>query len=197
MSFELNRKQIVHLLNDRYPGGIGCEIGVLQGEFSKHLLQNWNCKTLCLVDCWEDHPNDYDELFHDHHTNYNVMLNNLKPFKERYQICRGYSDKIVHMFQDEMFDFIYVDANHSYEGCKKDLEIYWNKLKPGGILMGDDYHLLDIETLNFGNRESVTFGVTKAVKEFAKEKHKMVDIRYQADWTYSNMMPARNFIIQK
>jgi len=39
MSFQLNRKQIVHLLNDTYPRGIACEIDVLQGEFSKHLLQ--------------------------------------------------------------------------------------------------------------------------------------------------------------
>ena len=61
--FEKKRTDIVHFLNERYPNGIGCEVGVLRGEFSKHLLSNWNCKKLYLVDCWEDHHEDYDELF--------------------------------------------------------------------------------------------------------------------------------------
>lgn len=189
------------MLNERYPNGVGCEIGVLRGEFSKHLLEHWNCKQLHLVDCWEDHPEDYDETFHNHKTNYQIMLDNLNSHKGRYEVCRGYSNIVVESFEDSFFDFIYVDANHSYEGCKQDLEAYWKKLKPGGLLMGDDYHLKDVETLTFGNRPPVTFGVTKAVKEFAKSKHRLVDIRYQADWVYrganGQMIPARNYLIQK
>jgi hypothetical protein len=195
--FQVNRREIVHFLNERFPDGIGCEVGVLRGEFSKHLLDNWNCKKLYLVDCWEDHPDDYDETFHDHKTNYTTMKKNLTPFEGRFEVCKGYSDQIVDDFKKDMFDFIYVDANHSYEGCKKDLDLYWEKLKPGGILMGDDYHLEDIEELTFGDNV-VKFGVTKAVKDFAKEKNKIVDIRYEADWVYGKWrMPARNFVIQK
>ncbi len=36
-------------------------------------------------------------------------------------------------------DIIYVDAAHEYEPVKSDLEAYWNILKPGGIMFGDDY----------------------------------------------------------
>lgn len=194
--FEKKRTDIIHFLNERYPNGIGCEVGVLRGEFSKHLLSNWNCKTLYLVDCWEDHHEDYDELFHDHNTNFKIMNQNLLPFHDRIQICKGYSDKIVHNFNDEMFDFIYIDANHSYEGCKLDLDLYWNKLKKGGIIMGDDYHINDIDELQF-NGNKVVFGVTKAVKEFAKEHNKIFDISYTADWYYPSLFPARNFVIQK
>jgi predicted O-methyltransferase YrrM len=194
--FEKKRTDIIHFLNERYPNGIGCEVGVLRGEFSKHLLSNWNCKKLYLVDCWEDHPEDYDELFHDHNTNFQIMNQNLLPFHDRIQICKGYSDKIVHNFNDEMFDFIYIDANHSYEGCKLDLDLYWKKLKKGGIIMGDDYHINDIDELQF-NGNKVVFGVTKAVKEFTKEHNKIFDISYIADWYYPSLFPARNFVIQK
>jgi predicted O-methyltransferase YrrM len=195
-SFEKNRAHIVSLLNERYPNGLGCEVGVLRGEFSKHLLSNWNCKKLYLVDCWEEHPTDYDEIFHNHQNNFKIMQQTLLPFSSRYEICKGYSDKIVHSFQEEMFDFIYIDANHSYQGCKLDLDLYWSKLKKGGILMGDDYHLNDIEDLSF-NDTNVTFGVTKAVREFCKEKHRIFDTSYTADWVYPSHMPARNFVIQK
>lgn len=195
MLFEKNRRDIVSFLNERYPNGVGCEVGVLRGEFSEHLLTNWNCKRLYLVDAWQEHT-DYDETFHDHKSNFMIMQSNLKPFNSRVQICKGNSCNVVQTFDDEFFDFIYIDANHSYEGCKLDLDLYWNKLKKGGILMGDDYHLKEIETLSFnGNR--VTFGVTKAVHDFVREHNKIFDISYTADWTYENGIPARNFVIQK
>jgi hypothetical protein len=196
VSYEHNRKEIVHFLNERYPHGTGCEVGVLKGEFSKHLLSNWNCKKLHLVDCWENHPTDYDENFHNHDNNYICMKNNLQEFDHRIEICKGFSDQVVQRFPDECFDFIYIDANHSYEGCKKDMDCYWRTLKTGGIMMGDDYHLQDIEDLSF-NGNKVRFGVKKAVLEFAKTHNKIVDISYTADWVYPNYMPARNFIIQK
>ena len=196
MSFEKNRREITQLLNERYTNGIGCEIGVLRGDFSEHLLTNWKCKTLYLVDCWTEHS-DYDETFHNHEDNYTIMKNKLEPFKERINICRGYSHQVVNHFSDSFFDFIYIDANHSYEGCKMDLDIYWSKLKDGGIIMGDDYHLSDVEHLNFGWNQ-VTFGVTKAVKEFVGEKNRIYDISYTADWRYNNPeICARNFVIQK
>lgn len=195
MSFEKNRREVVSLLNEYVPNGVGCEIGVLRGEFTKFLLENWTCKHMYLVDLWEEYDG-YDEKFHNHNLNYEIMERNLKPYKHRITVCKGYSDKVVSQFPNNMFDFVYVDANHSYEGCKSDINLYWDKLKSGGLLMGDDYHLNDVETLNFNNVQSV-FGVTKAVKEFAKEKKLIYDISYEADWMYDTKRRGRNFLIQK
>ncbi len=36
------------------------------------------------------------------------------------------------------FDVVYIDGDHSYEGCKSDLEWGRDLVRPGGILCGDD-----------------------------------------------------------
>ncbi len=36
-------------------------------------------------------------------------------------------------------DFLYIDADHSYEGCLADLERWWPYVRQGGVLAGDDY----------------------------------------------------------
>jgi Methyltransferase domain len=35
---------------------------------------------------------------------------------------------------------IHVDAAHEYEEVLRDVEEYWKLLRPGGFLIGDDYH---------------------------------------------------------
>lgn len=36
-------------------------------------------------------------------------------------------------------DYLYVDADHTYEGCTRDLELWWPFVKVGGLVAGDDY----------------------------------------------------------
>jgi predicted O-methyltransferase YrrM len=44
------------------------------------------------------------------------------------------------MFKDNYFDFVFIDASHDYANVKSDIETWMPKVKPGGILGGDDYH---------------------------------------------------------
>ncbi len=39
----------------------------------------------------------------------------------------------------EPIDFLYIDADHSYEGVKADLEAWVPHVRPGGLILGDDY----------------------------------------------------------
>jgi predicted O-methyltransferase YrrM len=41
---------------------------------------------------------------------------------------------VVHSDIDGQFDALFIDGNHSYEYVKKDLENYWDKVRPGGIV---------------------------------------------------------------
>ena len=196
-SYEKPRQDITDYLSKHFSEGVACEVGVCRGEFSKHLLQNWNCKKLYLVDFW-DHTESYREGFHKQNENYEKMISNLEPFKDRIVVCRGESAKIAKTFEDEMFDFIYIDADHSYEACKLDLESYWPKLKQGGIMMGDDYTLTPNEKMDFPQCPGdLYFGVNQAVNEFADKHKKIINLEYTGDWVYANGVKSRNFIIQK
>ena len=50
-------------------------------------------------------------------------------------------DNILDLFEDETFDFIYVDGYaHTGENEGQTLHDWWPKLKRGGMFTGDDYH---------------------------------------------------------
>jgi len=48
-------------------------------------------------------------------------------------------DRASRLFADESIDFVFVDANHTKESVRQDLEAWWPKIKPGGTLAGHDY----------------------------------------------------------
>lgn len=50
-----------------------------------------------------------------------------------------YSYEVDDKFSNREFDFLYIDAEHTYESVKKDLELYTPKVKRGGIIGGHDY----------------------------------------------------------
>jgi predicted O-methyltransferase YrrM len=58
---------------------------------------------------------------------------------ETVSIHRACSSAVVQHFEDNYFDWIYIDGNHSYEYVKADLESFLPKIKSGGYLTGDDY----------------------------------------------------------
>jgi len=40
---------------------------------------------------------------------------------------------------DESVDFCFIDGDHAYESVKKDIEIWWKKIKKNGIMGGHDF----------------------------------------------------------
>jgi len=59
-------------------------------------------------------------------------------------------------WKGSLIDYLYVDADHSYEGCKADLVAWWPHLRVGGLIAGDDY-------------DDPRHGVTRAWDEFEVE----------------------------
>lgn len=49
---------------------------------------------------------------------------------------RGFTEEVATFIMDGAFDIILIDADHSYEGCKRDIELYKNKAK---IIIFHDY----------------------------------------------------------
>jgi hypothetical protein len=50
------------------------------------------------------------------------------------------SVEAARLFADGSLDLVFIDAGHSFEDVKQDIQAWLPKVKPGGILGGDDYH---------------------------------------------------------
>ena len=55
------------------------------------------------------------------------------------ELIRDYSYNVADRFDDNSFDFIYIDGAHDYLSVKKDIELFAPKLKTFGMLAGHDY----------------------------------------------------------
>lgn len=42
-------------------------------------------------------------------------------------------------FEDNSCDMVFIDGDHSFEGCSRDIDAWLPKVKPGGFLAGHDY----------------------------------------------------------
>jgi hypothetical protein len=61
-------------------------------------------------------------------------------FADRVHVMRGDSLQAVERFADRSLDFVYIDADHSFEGCRRDILAWAPKVKVGGVLAGHDYY---------------------------------------------------------
>ena len=54
-------------------------------------------------------------------------------------LIKGNSHTELLKFEDESIDVLFIDGGHEYSVVKKDIEIGWKKVIPGGYICGDDY----------------------------------------------------------
>lgn len=159
------RDVIGHLFNAReYKKGV--EIGVQKGLFSETIRSAWKGK-LHLVDNWKFIPDSKDisnVSILEQNKLYLSVVNKFMDDREMV-IHRMDSIEAALMFPDDYFDWIYIDADHSFEGCSDDLKAWWPKLRKGGLFAGHDY--MDGEVYLGAFHFSV--GVKSAVEKFVLE----------------------------
>jgi|GEM_PF-1789190 len=171
-----NRLQFGKLFSKMQFKGNGAEIGVQRGDFSAVIRDTWNAGKIHLIDRWsfvEDYIDVARLSYREQLNNYLYVVNR---FAEDFSIniYRMDSTEAALHFPDHFFDWIYIDADHTYEGCKRDLNTWHPKLKKGGILCGHDF--LD------GDIPAGIFGVKTAVEEFIKDKNVRLFITQEEEW---------------
>lgn len=141
------------------------EIGVEQGKTSKQLLANMPGLFLYLVDRWDVTPPG-DTYFHGSRVMsrwdknqwqsiYSRMIQNVKPFRGRYEILKMDTVEASNRIQDDTLDWIFIDSDHSFEGVCRDIDAWIPKVMNGGVVFFHDWEN--------GNTES-------KVKEAVEEK---------------------------
>lgn len=64
---------------------------------------------------------------------------NIKNIKQYVKYFKGDSKKLVENYVDNSIDFLFIDGDHSPDGFRKDLELWYPKVKNGGVFSGHDY----------------------------------------------------------
>ena len=166
------------------------EIGVANGDFSEQILELANPERFYLIDPWlhqnEDNykndPNNVDQAEADHRYE-SIQLRFRNEIKSgKIVVNRDYSFNAALNFPEGYFDWVYIDAMHTYEAVSEDLNTYWPKIKTEGFLLGHDY------ANNEGSRH-MNFGVVEAVNDFVDQVH--------CEFTALNIEPFPTYILSK
>lgn len=135
-----SRKQFPKLLNKLALLGYGVEVGVAQGNFSRHILENWS-GSLYMVDpyTYQGGKLDRSDTIEQHEVNRVCAEMVGRDFRPRADLIREFSVDAANHFKDGLLDFVYIDAKHDYRSTWSDLEAWYPKVKRGGIFAGHDY----------------------------------------------------------
>ena len=127
-------------------GSVCAEIGVWKGEFSREIVEVVNPKKIHLIDPWKYQTEFGERLYggafarkqEDMDAIYSDVVDIFRG-RDNVSIHRKFSEAAADDFKDGYFDWVYIDGNHYYEFVKKDLELFYPKVKDGGFVAGDDY----------------------------------------------------------
>lgn len=174
-----SRNEVGYWLNWLGLFGEGVEVGVYKGDFSRELLERWQCASLTSVDAWREFPSssyvDSCNVSQEQHDrNFAETCAKLERFGSRSRILRKTSEEASQAFAAGSLDFVYLDAMHHYDAVKLDLELWHPKVKAGGVLGGHDYF--------DGTIESGVYGVKRAVDEFAGSRGYDVIVTRESFW---------------
>jgi predicted O-methyltransferase YrrM len=142
------------------------EIGSWRGRstcYMGSLIKNSNKNVkFYSVDTWEGSDEEQHISFIEELKSQGKTL--FEEFQENIKSC-GIDDVVIpiqstsilaaEQFEDNSLDFVHIDASHEYEDVLNDIKSWYPKVKPGGMITGDDY---------------LWSGVNKAVKEYFKDK---------------------------
>lgn len=127
----------------------GAELGVSQGRFTLFLCSVMHDMKMFCADMWAEHPENINspipgaEVYEGwkHEENFQKFSQLAKDyFPDRISINRMDSAEAALLVLDGSLDFVFIDADHTYEGCKRDIEAWSPKVRKGGMISGHDYH---------------------------------------------------------
>lgn len=168
----------VELLNKLPKNSIGAEIGVDKGDYSELIIKKINPSLLYLIDPWA-HMLNSEGTQYGHSQNYELVKEKFKN-KKVVKILKMSSREASSLIPDASLDWVYIDGDHSYQGCLDDLKTYSKKIKDNGFVCGHD----------IVTRKKKGFGVNEAVDTFIK------DTRFYLQG-FTNETNFKSFVISK
>lgn len=105
----------------------GAELGVASGHLSRRLLERFPDLHLIGVDTLvrEDRAERVRAL--------------VAAYPDRYELLPVETSHAADHVHDNSLDFVFIDAGHSYEAVYQDIELWQDKVRPEGYVLGHDY----------------------------------------------------------
>ena len=160
--------------------GIVAELGVCAGMYSEAIRAACTPKTLYLVDMWENAKEPYP----------NVRL--AKSYRRLVEVTFNWREDVKIVWEDDLvflsgsennyFDWVYLDSDHSYEHVYKLLEISAKKVKDNGYICGHDY------------AEGIKLEVIPAVDDFIKSTNWRMKYITIADVYFSYVLCKEEYL---
>jgi len=174
---------------------VGAEVGTWRGQMSNYMLQRFPRLTLHCVDRWDAVPDGHQyresggrlgctsrqKMIHA----WEMVRAMASEFSPRQIVLRGESGDIAKTMTAESLDFIFIDADHSYEGTLADLVAWGPLVKPGGLISGHDYGNVSAEW---------KWGVRRAVDQYVAEYCGGAAVELGDDFTYFFTRPEKGGI---
>ena len=132
----------IHLLDLVLERGYrkAAEVGVFEGAYSNSILLRTGVDSLFCVDPFDGRGMkdvhrgkiDADDIFP-------ICDARLRKFGNRVEYAKITSEQAADTFLDGDLDFVYIDAKHTKRAIKRDLELWYPKVREGGMIAGHDY----------------------------------------------------------
>ena len=130
------------------------EIGVRFANNAKWVLENLDISKIYLIDPFCELPYLQQHFSAEKaKENKQIAHEKLKQYEDKIVWLEDFSQNVHQKIDDDSVDILYIDGEHSYDAVSLDLQLFYSKVKKGGLVIGDDYN------------ES---GVRQAIKEFAR-----------------------------
>ncbi|MBI5817469.1 MAG: class I SAM-dependent methyltransferase [Verrucomicrobia bacterium] len=181
----------VTALLKRLPAGpiCGAEVGVNLGQMAAQMFRAHRELHYTLIDRWgpvgrdtpcvRTDPKFYTRPDSDWDRFYARAMDATSFAADRRRVIRAPSADAARQVPDGRLDFVFIDADHSYEGCRDDIKAWLPKLKPGGLLSGHD----------FGRSAYPLEGVKPAVCEAAASLGLLIENDIDLTW-FIRLPPA-------
>lgn len=157
-----NREHVLDEFVKKYSLLNGAELGVWRGRVYKFLLSRNPNLTLLGVDLYEPqiHNNGPEKWIKgesghdwDHESYYRDIIKFKESIGDRAKFIRDYTHKACLKVEDESLDFVFIDADHSFNSVNRDIKDWLPKLKSNGFIFGHDINWPSVKKaveLNFG-----------------------------------------------
>ena len=119
------------------------ELGVFRGAFAEHILRHCPAITrYYMVDPWR-HLDDWNKPANRDQPTFDAFYAEAMARTDFAAACRvvlrGKTTEVIDEIPEASLDIAYVDGDHTLRGIAIDLICTYPKVRPGGILGGDDY----------------------------------------------------------